>query len=64
MKNFAAIAVLLFASAALRADSDTAAKTVPFELLKTRHIVVSIKINGKGPYRVIFDTGSPFKNRQ
>jgi hypothetical protein len=33
--------------------------TVPFELLKSRHIAVRIKINGKGPYRVIFDTGAP-----
>jgi hypothetical protein len=33
--------------------------TVPFELLKTKHMVVQIKINGKGPYRVIFDTGAP-----
>jgi hypothetical protein len=33
--------------------------TVPFELLKSKHIAVKIKINGKGPYRVIFDTGAP-----
>jgi hypothetical protein len=33
--------------------------TVPFELLKTRHIAVMVKINGKGPYRLIFDTGAP-----
>jgi hypothetical protein len=32
---------------------------VPFELLKSRHIAVQVKINGKGPYRVIFDTGAP-----
>jgi hypothetical protein len=32
---------------------------VPFELLKTDHIVVMVKINGKGPYRLIFDTGAP-----
>jgi hypothetical protein len=32
---------------------------VPFDLLKTQHMVVSIKVNGKGPYRVIFDTGAP-----
>ena len=32
---------------------------VPFELLKTQHIAVKVKINGKGPYRLIFDTGSP-----
>jgi hypothetical protein len=33
--------------------------TVPFDLLKTQHMVVNIKVNGKGPYRVIFDTGAP-----
>jgi len=32
---------------------------VPFELLLTKHIAVKVKINGQGPYRVIFDTGSP-----
>ncbi|MCS6976055.1 MAG: aspartyl protease family protein [Gemmatales bacterium] len=33
--------------------------TVPMEVLKSKHIAVEIKVNGKGPYRVIFDTGSP-----
>jgi hypothetical protein len=33
--------------------------TVPFEMLVTQHMTVQIKVNGKGPYRVIFDTGSP-----
>jgi hypothetical protein len=33
--------------------------TVPMEVLKSKHIAVQIKVNGKGPYRVIFDTGSP-----
>jgi len=33
--------------------------TVPFELLRSRHIAVEVKINGKGPYRLIFDTGAP-----
>jgi hypothetical protein len=32
---------------------------VPFELLKSGHMSVMIKVNGKGPYRVIFDTGAP-----
>ena len=32
---------------------------VPFELLKSRHMALQVKINGKGPYRVIFDTGDP-----
>src|SRR5262245_4993576 len=33
--------------------------TVPFELLKTGHMAVQIKVNGKGTFRVIFDTGAP-----
>jgi hypothetical protein len=32
---------------------------VPFETLASQHIVVKVKINGKGPYRLIFDTGAP-----
>ena len=32
---------------------------VPFELIKTQHMVVKVKVNGKGPYRVVFDTGDP-----
>ena len=32
---------------------------IPFELLKSRHMAINVKINDKGPYRVIFDTGAP-----
>jgi Aspartyl protease len=32
---------------------------VPFELLPSRHMLVEVKINGKGPYQLIFDTGAP-----
>lgn len=32
---------------------------IPFELLKSRHMAIQVKINDKGPYRVIFDTGAP-----
>jgi hypothetical protein len=32
---------------------------IPFEVLKSGHMAVKIKVNGKGPYRVIFDTGAP-----
>lgn len=32
---------------------------VPFELLKTQHMAVQVKINGQGPFRLIFDTGAP-----
>lgn len=45
-----------------RADKPKArswAVTVPFELLESGHMTIQVKINGKGPYRVIFDTGAP-----
>lgn len=32
---------------------------VPFERLPTGHITIQIRVNGKGPYRVVFDTGAP-----
>jgi hypothetical protein len=32
---------------------------VPFQLLPTKHILLKVKINGKGPYRILFDTGAP-----
>ncbi len=37
----------------------TKAVVVPFELLKTGHMTVMVKVNGKGPYKLIFDTGAP-----
>ena len=54
----------MLASLALADDSTKEKKAappiaVPFELLKTQHMVVNVKINGKGPYRLIFDTGAP-----
>jgi hypothetical protein len=41
------------------ADTSSKPAAVAFDLLKTKHMVVQIKVNGKGPYRVIFDTGAP-----
>ena len=32
---------------------------VPIELLPSRHFVVLVKLNDKGPYRLILDTGAP-----
>lgn len=52
----------IFLGGALPAPAETAASkpvTVPFDLLLTKHMVIQVKINGKGPYRVIFDTGAP-----
>lgn len=41
------------------ARADDKPIVIPFELLKSRHMAINVKINGKGPYRVIFDTGAP-----
>lgn len=41
------------------ATADVKPLVVPFELLSSRHMAVQVKLNGKGPYRLIFDTGAP-----
>jgi hypothetical protein len=55
------LAIALQASAdAPKADAPAAKPvTVPIEVLKTKHLAIMVKINGKGPYRMIFDTGAP-----
>ena len=50
--------LLLVFAAPLQAGGDPV--KVPFDTLSTQHMVVMVKINGKGPYRMIFDTGAPF----
>lgn len=35
------------------------AKKVPFILMPTGHFLVHVKVNDKGPYNLIFDTGAP-----
>lgn len=32
---------------------------VPFRLTDTNHILIRLKINGKGPFNFIVDTGAP-----
>ena len=32
---------------------------VPFKLLPSRHMLLDVTLNGKGPYKLIFDTGAP-----
>lgn len=56
----AALSLIWVAHHVAAADPATKAVIVPFELLKSKHIAVQVKINGKGPYRLIFDTGAPF----
>ena len=50
--------VLLISLPAVRADAPKAT-VVPFELLPSGHMAVMVKVNGEGPYRLIFDTGAP-----
>lgn len=72
MRNVIAVALFALAPAlaasqdpapAKKADAAKAAKAepvvVPFELLDSRHMAVMVKLNGKGPYKLIFDTGAP-----
>jgi hypothetical protein len=57
-KTSALTLVALFAVAAPCAAQSKPA-VVPFTLLPSRHIVVEAKVNGTGPYKLIFDTGAP-----
>src|SRR5262245_9867735 len=50
--------VTLLAPIISRADEPKPV-TVKFEILKSGHISVPVKVNGLGPFRVGFDTGSP-----
>jgi hypothetical protein len=43
----------------LQSPAFPAPATFPFEIIGSKHMAVKIMINGKGPYRVIFDTGAP-----
>ncbi len=61
---FAPALLFILAAPAAHADApkaDAAAKAVvvPFELLPSGHMAVQVKVNGKGPYWLIFDTGAP-----
>jgi hypothetical protein len=63
MKYILSIAVFLGGLTSVRADD--APKTegkvyrVPYRLTSTNHVLVRAKINGKGPYNFIIDTGAP-----
>jgi hypothetical protein len=41
------------------AKTDARTYQVPFRLTSTNHVLVRVKINGKGPYNFILDTGAP-----
>ena len=50
-----ALVVLCLAATAPAAEK----VSVPFVQLPSGHITVQVKIDGKGPYQLIFDTGAP-----
>lgn len=54
---FALLIALTFSAS--QSPASDAPAVVPFEIIGSKHMAVKIKINGKGPYRVIFDTGAP-----
>ncbi|OWK43525.1 PDZ domain-containing protein [Fimbriiglobus ruber] len=39
--------------------TDAKPTTVPFVLLPSRHVMIEVKVNGEGPFKLIFDTGAP-----
>ncbi len=47
------------AAAGAAAKAKAKKSVVPFVMLPTNHMLVEAKINGKGPYRLIFDLGAP-----
>ena len=32
---------------------------VPYQLTNTKHVLVRVKLNGKGPFNFVLDTGAP-----
>jgi hypothetical protein len=49
---------LLGIASMARAD-DAKSTAIPYKLTMTNHIMVRLKLNGKGPYNFILDTGAP-----
>lgn len=59
---FPFLALAIFSSAfrvPLPAAESSDEHPVPYRLTDTKHILIRAKINGKGPYNFILDTGSP-----
>jgi hypothetical protein len=63
MRRFTAVALVASLGvlpALVRADDPPAKKVeVPYRLTDTKHIMVRAKLNGKGPFNLIVDTGAP-----
>ena len=61
MKRAMTCLVIAFASLPVWADPTVEIKpqTVPFVIVPSGHFLVKVKLNGSGPYNLIFDTGAP-----
>lgn len=60
--KYLTIASLFLAPALVRADepkADPKPILVPYRLTATNHVLVRAKVNGKGPFNFILDTGAP-----
>lgn len=60
--TLAAVAVLFVAATPCPAQepkADPKPVVVPFKLLPSRHMLLDVMLNDKGPYKLIFDTGAP-----
>ena len=58
MKYVALLVALVLADPAL-AQEKPKSIVVPFDLIRSRHMIVDVIVNGKGPFTLIFDTGAP-----
>jgi hypothetical protein len=45
--------------AAKPAANNTKRHDIPYRLTDTKHVLVRVKVNGKGPFNMILDTGAP-----
>jgi hypothetical protein len=50
---------LCLAAPALADDTKPAKYEIPYRLTDTKHVLVRAKLNGKGPFNLILDTGAP-----
>jgi hypothetical protein len=57
--SLVAVTLLAMAAWACAGEQQPRSFVVPFDTIKTQHMIVKAKINGKGPYTLIFDTGAP-----
>ena len=59
MRPFSIAALLIYFASTAFAQDAAAPVAVPFTQISTGHFLVKVKLNGKGPYNLIFDTGAP-----